>query len=151
MCINTVAFPEIWLVRPEPTLALLPTCNLHLCACTLNQRDFDMFAQSTSRTRFRISLLSIFHHCEPNCRSRGTTLHLHRCSWVWLIRPLPELQRHLRSINRVAKVDNQKKSRSSDPEFSTAKHRRLYSAGLHPTSAIPLLLRHSSKSKNLVY
>lgn len=43
------------------------------------------------------------------------------------------------------------KSHSSNPEFCNKKHRRLYRAGLHSTSAFQIPLRHSSKSRNLVY
>jgi len=43
------------------------------------------------------------------------------------------------------------KSRSSNPEFSNRKRRRLYKAGLYHSSALPLPLSHSLKSRDLAY
>jgi hypothetical protein len=43
------------------------------------------------------------------------------------------------------------KSRSSNPEFSNRKRRRLYKAGLYHSSALPLPLNHSLKSRDLAY
>jgi hypothetical protein len=43
------------------------------------------------------------------------------------------------------------KSRSSNPEFSTRKRRRLYKAGFYRSPALPLPLRHSLKSRDLAY
>jgi hypothetical protein len=43
------------------------------------------------------------------------------------------------------------KSRSSNTEFCNKKRRRLYEAGSYRSSAIPLPLRHTLKSRDLAY